>query len=201
MPDWTGTTAVSGLTVITLILVLSFAIDRIVAASLFLLSFSAAWNRRFPEPTLMESPGELFDAEKRRKLIYFLLAGTLAVGILIFADHVRVLTALGFKSTKSDVGVLPTASPTPTASPGQTPSPTASTSASPSPGNLSSLPEDTYWPFSILDFVVTGLILVGGADRIEHLFKLPSGGGGGSRDESKPLEIKGKITIDDQSGK
>src|SRR5260221_2008212 len=74
MPDWTGTTAVSGLTVITLILVLSFAIDRIVAASLFLLSFSAAWNRRFPEPTLMESPGELFDAEKRRKLIYFLLA-------------------------------------------------------------------------------------------------------------------------------
>jgi len=198
MPDWTNPTAVSGLTVITLILVLSFAIDRIVAAALFLLSFSAAWNRRFPEPTLLESPGERFEAEKRRKLIYFLLAGTLAVGILIFADHVRVLTALGFKSTKPDVGALPTASPTP--SPGQTPSPTVSPSPSPSPGNLSSLPEDTYWPFSVLDFVITGLILVGGADRIEHLFKLPSGGGG-SRDESKPLEIKGKITIDDQSGK
>lgn len=199
MPDWTSPTAVSGLTVITLILVLSFAIDRIVAASLFLLSFSGGWNRRFPEPTLLESPRERFNAEKRQKLIYFFFATILAVGILIFADHVRVLTALGFRSTKPDVGANANQSPTPTASPAQTPSPPPS--PSPPPGSLSSPPEDTYWPFSVLDFVITGLILVGGADRIEHLFKLPSGGGGGSRDESKPLEIKGKITIDDQSGK
>ena len=203
MQDWTGPTAVSGLTVITLILVLSFAIDRIVAASMFLLSFSAGWNRRFPEPALLESPRERLNAEKRLKLIYFLFAGTLAVGILIFADHVRVLTALGFRSTKPDVVATPTASPTPTGSPGQTqtPFPTPSPSPSASPGSPSSVPEDSYWPFSVLDFVITGLILVGGADRIEHLFRLSSRSGGGSRDESKPLEIKGKITIDDQSGK
>src|SRR5260370_13825961 len=117
MPDWTSPTAVSGLTVITLILVLSFAIDRIVAASLFLFSFNDRWNRRFPEPTLLETATERFNAEKRRKLIYFLFASTLAVGILIFADHVRVLTALRFRSTKppfdtSATTTTPTASPT-----------------------------------------------------------------------------------------
>jgi hypothetical protein len=194
MSDWTGST---GLTVITLILVLSFAIDRVVAGLMFLLSFSNAWSRKYPEPTLLESSLDRFNAERRRKLVYFVFASILAFGVLIFADQVRVLSALGFRSTRPADKAL--ASPTPSRAAGST---TSTPAPTPMPTtDLLDAPRETSRTFAILDFLISGLILIGGADRIEHLLRSPGGGGGRGRDESKPLEIKGKITVEDESGK
>ena len=189
MSDWT---TVSGITVLTLVVVLSFAIDRVVAATMFLLSFSGAWGRKFPEPTLIKSRAERFHAERSRKLIYFAFASILAVLVLLVADQVRVLTALGFKSihrtqTSGNVSTLPGTSPSP--------------SPSPSPG-VAGAPSatETDRSFAMLDFLITALILVGGADRLEALFR-GTGAGSGDRNEtdSKPLEIKGTIRLDDET--
>lgn len=184
-----GSTATSGLTVITLIVVLAFAIDRITAGILFLLSFNTSWNKKFPEPILQETVSSRLAADKRQKLIYFILAASLAVLILFFADQVRVLSALGFQSSRP-------AAPMNAAAPAPTPS---SESATTNTVN-STVTEDTTRSFRLLDFLVTALVLVGGADRIEQLLKRGAGGGSPSS-EAKPLEIKGKITVEDESKK
>lgn len=188
---------------VAMLAIMAFAIDRIVNGFLFLLSFNASWNRSFPEPALKKSAADRFSAGKKQKLIYFVFAGTLTVGLLAFADQVRVLTALGFRSIQA-VKPAPSPSPTPTGSPSSspppTPSPTPPVFPTPTPDPARIDYEPTV-PFRIVDFVITALILVGGADRIERLLKGPGAIGEGHHDsEAQPLEIKGKITLEDQSG-
>jgi hypothetical protein len=43
-------TKIDGVSAVALVLIVSFAVDRIVTAILFLLSYNAQWNRRFPIP-------------------------------------------------------------------------------------------------------------------------------------------------------
>jgi hypothetical protein len=49
-----------------------------------------------------------------------------------------------------------------------------------------------------LDILVTGLVLVGGSDRVADMLKLGSPGEGKS--EPKPIAIKGEITLTDSQG-
>jgi hypothetical protein len=186
-----GSTPTSGLTVITVLVVLAFAIDRITAGILFLLSFDTLWNKKFPEPILQETVAGRLAAEKRQKLIYFVYAASLAVLILFFADQVRVLNALGFQSLRPAVATNTAAAPA------ATPSPQSATANA----VTSTETEQTTRSFRLLDFLVTALVLVGGADRIEQLLKRSGGSGGSSSSEAKPLEIKGKITVEDESKK
>ncbi len=125
-----------GVSAVALILIASFAIDRIVTALLFLLSFV----RLVPEAAA---------DERKYKLIYFGLAGLLGTVVLAHYGQVRVLTALGIR-------IEP-----------------------------------------LIDTILTGIVLVGGADRIAELLKPP--GAESQKEESQPIEITGKLILEESA--
>lgn len=173
--------------VIVMILLAAFVIDRIATASLFVLSFSNAWTGRFPDPSMVEQPTERRQAARNQKLIYFVLAGILAFAFLLLYKNVGVLGALGFQAdeTAASQKTTPDQSPTPT----PTPTPTASTSTA----TLSKPPR------SLGDFFLTWLVLVGGAENIAKLLK--GYGDTGRKTESQPIEITGKLTLEERPEK
>ena len=82
--------------VIVMIVLAAFVIDRIVAAILFLISFNKSWATRFPDPASVESPEPRRTVEKKQKLIYFVLATLFAFVFLLSFKQVGVIKALGF---------------------------------------------------------------------------------------------------------
>lgn len=171
--------------VLVLILITSFAIDRVVTGTLFSLSFSKTWARRFPDAALLSEGEERMRAEKKQKLIYFVMAGLLGIVVMAGFGNIRLLTALGVQP-KPNVTV---AANQPAAAP--------STQAT-DPANTPPKPKTPL--FVWLDLVLTGLILMGGADRISQIMKdhgAPSGG----KPASQPIEITGKLVLEDLSGK
>jgi hypothetical protein len=172
--------------VLVLILVASFAIDRIVSGALFLLSFSKAWARRFPDAALLSESVERTYAEKKQKLMYFALAGLLGIVVLAGFGNVRLLAALGTQSKPNSVAAASQSTKT-----DSTTQPADSAGALPKPGV----------PFSVwLDILLTGLILMGGADRISQILK-EHGAPGGEKPASRPIELTGKLVLEDAAGK
>ena len=82
-----------GLVLAAMVVVASFAIDRISAATFFLLSFSDAWNRWFPDPRFIADEREKAAAERKLKLVYYCFAGALAL-VVTSAWHMRILSQL-----------------------------------------------------------------------------------------------------------
>src|SRR3989338_4918362 len=73
----------AGVSVLVLILVLSFAIDRAAKAVLFLSSlFRGPWSRWLPEPQTLDDVDGRGRAEKMQTLAYYVLAGIRALGVL-----------------------------------------------------------------------------------------------------------------------
>ena len=145
-------TKLDGISIIALILIGSFAIDRIVRGLLFVLSYWKRWASWVPDPN---DPATPTAQRKHHQLAYFCFAACLGVVALGWYGGVRVFSALGF------FGVDP-----------------------------------------ILDTLITGLILVGGADRTEAILGALGAGGAeaaGSRD-SAPIQITGTLVIDGRSG-
>jgi hypothetical protein len=143
---------IDGISAIAIILIASFAIDRIVTGSLFLLSFVKYWTKYFPDPATLQ-PDARLAAERMLKLAYFGLSGFLGIALLSGYGKLRIFSVSGF-------------------------------------------PDVPVW----LDTVVTGLVLVGGADRMAAL--LNAGGPFGEHKTShQPIEISGKITLEDGTGK
>ncbi len=141
-----------GVNAIALVLIASFAIDQIVSGILFLLSYSREWNRRFPDPALLEGEGRTA-AEKKRKVVYFVFAGAIGTVVLAYFGQVRVLTSLGVPAS----------------------------------------------PF--LDVLLTGLILMGGSDRVADLLKMGGGRPDGEKTPSaRPIEIRGTLTLEQPRG-
>lgn len=138
-----------GITVIAIVLMASFAIDRIVTGALFLLSFSGQWARRFPDPDAVIDPAERVRARNRQKLLYFCFAAVLAVPVLAGYGRVRILAALGFPTN------------------------------------------------ALFDVILTGLILVGGSDRVADILKLP-GARGAEKPEPKPITIQGTLVVEEK---
>ena len=66
-----------GLVLAAMVAVASFAIDRISAATFFLLSFSDAWSRWLPDPRFIADERGKAAAERKLKLIYYCFAGAL----------------------------------------------------------------------------------------------------------------------------
>ena len=133
-----------GVTAIVLILIASFAIDRIVTALLFLLSFVSSSM----DPASIEPAGARARAEKQYKLLYVVVAGVLAIFVLAYYGGVRILSALGIATDP------------------------------------------------LLDTILTGIVLVGGSDRIAALLKL-SGGAGLEPPAPPPIQITGRVTLED----
>lgn len=153
-PDSAATTRIDGLSAIALVLVVSFAIDRLVRGSLFLLAYWSVWAKAFPDPELDDVPRSA-RADRNRRLIYFILAGSLGMGALGWVGRVRILAALGFTNVNP-------------------------------------------W----LDILVTGLILTGGADRTEQILRsLGASGPHADMAPAAPIEIRGRLTIDEQGKK
>jgi prepilin signal peptidase PulO-like enzyme (type II secretory pathway) len=144
--------SIGGVSVMVLILVLSFAIDRVVKASLFLLSFVDPWTRRVPDPLTIEDPARRAKAEKKQTLVYFTLAGILGLIVIAIYGDIRVLKALGYEANK------------------------------------------------ILDAVATGIVLTGGSDFVGKLLQI-SGVGGGTEQKTQPIEITGKLILENSSAR
>ena len=144
-------TSIGGVSTLVLILILSFAIDRVVKAILFLLSFVGPWATRFPDPLLLEDPTERARAEKQQKLTYYILAGFLGLIVVAIYGNVRVFQALGYQAANV-----------------------------------------------VLDSIATGIILMAGSDLISKVLQV-SGMGGGPEPSSQPIEITGKLILENKN--
>ena len=136
-----------GVTLVSVIVIASFGIERIVKGLLFVLSFIKPWARRFPDPALVEGSIEQAKARKKEKLAYFTLAGILGIVVMAYVGNIRLLYAVGIETKPA------------------------------------------------FDVILTGLILVGGSDRIGELLKM-SGAPGVGKAEPAPLEIRGTLTLE-----
>ncbi len=147
-------TKTDGVTAIAMILIASFAIDRIVVGLLFLFGFLPGWKRAFPEPALLADPGARAGAERKRKLIYFVFAGVLAGLFLAGYGQDRILKAAGFSINP------------------------------------------------ILDTIMTGLILMGGADRMTELLKMVGVQNAEKLEApARPIEITGRLILEEPADK
>jgi len=171
-----------GVSAIALVVIAAFAIDRVVNGLLFLLGFNKKWARRCPDPKLIDETAPRIAAERRQKLVYLILAGFFGMIVLAGLGHVRILTAMGLRS-ESAVG---NASAVPAS--GASPSP------SPIPGATMRVSQSL---FSFLDIVFTGLLLMGGADTISRVLKLP-GVSGVESPSPRPVEITGRLTLEER---
>ncbi len=87
---------IDGVSAIAVILIASFAIDRIVTGILFMLSFLKPWTRFFPDPTTITDAAERLATEKKHKFLYFGLAGILSIGVLAGYGGVRIFKVVAF---------------------------------------------------------------------------------------------------------
>ena len=136
-----------GMNAIVLIVIASFAVDRVVGGILFMLSFNRRWRVWFPAPLTVDEAARPM-AERRLKLIYFTLAGIIGTAVLAYFGQVRVLLSLGVPAKPA------------------------------------------------FDVIVTGLVLMGGADKVADLLKLAQGKpNAGAAASPRPLEITGTLTL------
>jgi hypothetical protein len=140
-------TKLDGVSAVALVLIASFAIDRIVRGLLFLLSFANA----VPDPTLAEDETSRRAAEKKYRLMYFLFAGIIGIFVLAYYGNVRILAALGVQA------------------------------------------------HAVLDTVLTGIVLMGGAERLASFLKLAGEKPEVEKQEPQPIQITGRLTLEDST--
>ncbi|HWO00913.1 MAG TPA: hypothetical protein VNS63_16760 [Blastocatellia bacterium] len=139
---------IDGVTALALVLIASFAIDRIVTAILFLASFAGF----VADPGSLEPGTANARAHKIYKLVYFVLAGILGVVVLAYFGNVRILRAMGLQD-----------------------------------------------PHPVVDTIVTGLLLMGGAERLSGFIQ--TSGSAVEKPEPKPIQITGKLIIEDAAAR
>ena len=83
-----------GPTVIAFVVLVSFAVDRIVAGILFGLSWWPRWRALVPDPAEIEDPRDRASAQRAEKTAYFALAGALGAILLAFVGG-GILEQLG----------------------------------------------------------------------------------------------------------
>ncbi len=89
--------AIGGGNIIALLFILSFAIDRVVYGLLYILSWLRPWRRLMPDPKTVQDTDARERAIRKQKLVYFVLAGVLAIVILVHGKlaGVGVFSAIG----------------------------------------------------------------------------------------------------------
>lgn len=165
---------IDGISAIAVIVIASFAIDRIVRLVLFGLSNWSLTRHWLPEPESIPADADQNDAsllgpddrplrgrarwtrakaEKRQKAAYYALCFALGAGVLGAIGKVTIFRALGF--------------------------------------------HQTWFP---LDCIMTGLILTAGAERVAGLLKLP-GAPEAEKAPPRPIEIKGTLKLEGEASK
>jgi len=134
-----------GVKVVAVLLVLSFAIERLATGLLFALSFLRQWTKLFPDPALLDPPSKVA-VQKRLVLVHFTFTAAMAIAGLWMFPSVRVLGILGLQ------------------------------------------------PDAELDALLTGLVLVPGADRIADALKGQAAGL--PRPEPPPIKVTGTLTLE-----
>lgn len=92
----------SGVSVLILMMLLSFAIDRVVRAILFLLSFVPFWKRIAPDPRQAENPNAEISAERRQKLIYAIMVVVLGALLAVVYSDLRLIENLRLAESLMD---------------------------------------------------------------------------------------------------
>jgi hypothetical protein len=80
--------------VVAMLVLAAFALERVTTGVFFLLSFYGPWKERFPEPASVADAGARSDAERRSRLSYFGLAGSMALLMVLLSPEIRVLHAM-----------------------------------------------------------------------------------------------------------
>lgn len=93
---------------LVLILVLSFAADRVAKALLFILSLSPLFSRVFPEPKLVADGEKRVRAARRGLILYTLVVGTVAGAAVYFFPEIRVIEMLSGPQTHAFIDVVVT---------------------------------------------------------------------------------------------
>lgn len=91
-----------GVSVIAFVVLLSFAIDRVVAGILFVFSWSSQWRRLCPDPAEVDDPHEKAAAVRAQKTAYFIIAGLFSVVLLRLVDG-GVFSQMGLKPGPMDL--------------------------------------------------------------------------------------------------
>jgi len=134
-----------GISVIAFVLLLSFAIDRVVNGILFALSYSKYWRRLCPDPIRVPEGTERALAERAQKIAFFGFASVLS-GIVLWMVGSGILHQVGFAEGP-------------------------------------------------LDIFMTGLILIGGAERVSEFSKSLSTTPSAAHES--PVEIKGTLMLEE----
>src|SRR5262249_25094033 len=79
-----------GVSALALVLVASFAIDRLVSGTLFLIT----WSGILTDPEQIAEGEEKYKAKRKYKVIYYLLAGVLGIVVMASLGGIMLLTAL-----------------------------------------------------------------------------------------------------------
>ena len=85
---------VGALNVFLFIMIISFVIDRVVRAFMFLLSFLGRWVHWLDDAANLEDETERLKAIKRQKLAYSLIAATFGIVFVWSFEEIRVLKLL-----------------------------------------------------------------------------------------------------------
>ena len=139
------------ITVVAMMVIGSFAIDRIVSALLFPFFREPPAPPKQTDDEILRERQTKYEREWNYKRLYFIMSGVLAIILLVCWDKMRVLEGLGYP------------------------------------------PE----PNKILDFLLTGIVLVGGADRLSGV--KPGEASPAAEPEPKPLKVTGQITLVDNT--
>jgi hypothetical protein len=91
-----------GVSVVAFVLLLSFAVDRLVTGVMFLLSLSQQWRNLCPDPAAVTDPAEKSDAMRAQKAAYLVLAGVTSAVVLWMVGG-GVLHRVGFKEGPLDM--------------------------------------------------------------------------------------------------
>ena len=93
---------IGGVSVVAFVLLLSFAVDRLVTGVMFLLSCSEHWRNICPDPAAATDPVEKSDAVRAQKIAYLVLAGVTS-GVVLWMVGGGILHRVGFTQGPLDL--------------------------------------------------------------------------------------------------
>lgn len=93
---------------LVLILVLSFAADRLAKAILFVLALTPAWSKRFPDPRLIRERERQVHVKNRLLLVYTVLVAAIAGTAIWMYPELRIIEMLSGPRTHDVIDIIVT---------------------------------------------------------------------------------------------